>query len=270
LSPLVAATLGIIQGLTEFLPVSSSAHLIIARDWFGVHMPEQLDLAFDVACHVGTLVAVLAFFWADLLAMLRAVPQALSRRPAAPGRRIQLIVAGTIPIVIVGALGGAALEDTLRTPAVAAAMLAAGAIALFVAERSTAHVRTEEDLTMPHAVIVGVAQAAALIPGVSRSGATIAAGMLLGYKRREIARFTFLLSIPAILAAAAKKGLELRHATLAPAEIQAFAIAMLTSGIVGYVTIKFFLRFLANHRLDVFAWYRLALAALLVVLIVSR
>src|SRR5581483_9047695 len=105
MSTSVAALLGIIQGLTEFLPVSSSAHLIVARELFGVHMSENLDLAFDVACHVGTLVAVVLFFHAELLAMLRALPRALSAHPGFDGRRIQLIVVGTIPIVIVGLLG---------------------------------------------------------------------------------------------------------------------------------------------------------------------
>lgn len=270
MSPLAAALLGIIQGLTEFLPVSSSAHLIIARDLFGVRMSAQLDLAFDVACHVGTLLAVIAFFWPELLGMLGGLAQAFRRHATPAGRRTQLIAAGTLPIVVVGALGGAALEDTLRTPAVAAAMLALGALLLFVAERTAPRPRSESDLTVRDAVIVGVAQSAALVPGVSRSGATIATGMLLGYRRQDIARFTFLLSIPAILAAAAKSGLELRGATLSSGELQAFAIAMAASGVVGYLTIKYFLRFLANHRLDVFAWYRLALAAVLLVLLTNR
>jgi undecaprenyl-diphosphatase len=162
------------------------------------------------------------------------------------------------------------LEETLRTPAVAAATLAAGALLLFAAERVGAHDRGEDRLTVRDALIIGVAQSAALVPGVSRSGATIGTGLLLGYRRPDIARFTFLLSIPAILAAAAKKGLELRHVALAPADLHAFAIGMVTSAVVGYLAIRFFLRFVANHRLDVFAWYRLALAAVLVLILMTR
>src|SRR5205823_5878608 len=149
------------------------------------------------------------------------------------GRRLQLIVVGTIPIVMVGLLGGSVLEETLRTPAVAAATLAAGAVLLFAAERLNRHPRPEAQLTVRDAVMIGVAQSAALVPGVSRSGATIGTGLLLGYRRQDVARFTFLLSIPAILAAAAKKGLDLRHVALSHADIHAFLIGMMMSAVVG-------------------------------------
>lgn len=274
MSPLSAVLLGIVQGLTEFLPVSSSAHLIIARDLFGLRMNEQLDLAFDVACHVGTLLAVVAFFWVDLVGMIRALPRVFQARPVLGARRLRLIVVGTIPIVIVGALGAGALEETLRTPAVAATALFLGALLLFAAERATPHARSEADLTTRDAILIGLAQSVALVPGVSRSGVTIGTGMLLGYGRRDIARFTFLLSIPAILAAAAKKGLELRHLTASIEERHLFVVSvvigMATSAIVGYLAIRFFIAFLANHRLDVFAWYRLVAAAVLLTLLIAR
>lgn len=274
MSPLAAALLGIVQGLTEFLPVSSSAHLIIARDLFGIQLSESLDLAFDVACHVGTLLAVVAYFWTELVGMLRALPRVFQAAPDMDVHRIRMIVVGTIPIVIVGALGGGALEDTLRTPPVAATTLCLGAILLFAAERVAARPRPGPELTTRDSILVGIAQAAALVPGVSRSGVTIGTGMLLGYRRSDIARFTFLLSIPAILAAAAKKGLELRHLTLSIEERHVFlvdvTIGIAVSALVGYLAIRFFIGYLANHRLDVFAWYRLALAALLVVLFIRR
>jgi undecaprenyl-diphosphatase len=270
MSSLSAILLGIVQGLTEFLPVSSSAHLILVRDLFGLHMSDQLDLAFDVACHVGTLLAVLVFFSADVLAMLRALPRVLRAHPDADARRLRLIVLGTIPIVIVGALGGGKLEDLLRTPVVAATALSLGALLMFAAERVNTHSRPEADLGPREALLIGVAQSVALIPGVSRSGVTIATGMLLGYRRPDIARFSFLLSVPAILAAAAKKGLELRHLALLPSEQHAFVIGMITSAVVGYLAIRFFIGFVANHKLDVFAWYRLALAAALVVVLIAR
>lgn len=242
----------------------------MARDLFGVHMSETLDLAFDVACHVGTLVALVACFWSEILGMLAALPRALSRDPGPGGRRMRLIVVGTLPIVVVGVLGATALEDTLRTPAVAAATLAAGAVLLFVVERIGPQRRLEADLTPRDAALIGLAQATALVPGVSRSGVTIGMGLLLGYRRQEIARFTFLLSIPAILAAAAKKGLELRHTALSADDVQAFAIGMVTSAVVGYVAVRFFIRYVGGHRLDVFAWYRLALAAVLVAVLIAR
>jgi undecaprenyl-diphosphatase len=258
-SLLAAALLGVVQGITEFLPVSSSAHLILARAFFGWDA-ERFGLAFDVACHVGTLVAVLVFFRTDIAAMLRVLPHALERSPSPAGRRIQLIVVGTIPIVLVGILWADAIERHTRTPAVAATALLVGAALLLVIERLTGRTRGEDALTLPGALAIGAAQSLALIPGVSRSGATIAAGMGLGLRREVAARFTFLMSIPAILAAAAKEALELRHHPLAPGDVTLFAVGMLTSAVVGYLTVKYFIRFLASHRLDIFAWYRVALS----------
>lgn len=270
MSPLAAALLGVVQGLTEFLPISSSAHLIIARDVFGLQMSPQLDLAFDVACHVGTLLAVVAFFWKDLLGMAAALPGALAFRPDAASRRTWLIAIGTLPIVVVGVLGGAMVEDTLRKPAIAAVTLALGALWLLAAERVSVPPTGTAEPTLRDAFLIGVAQATALVPGMSRSGMTIGTGMFLGYRRADVARFTFLLSIPAILAAAAKNALELQGVSLTPGELQAFAIGLVTSGIVGYLTIRFFLRYLASHRLDVFAWYRLILAGVLLVFLLTR
>jgi undecaprenyl-diphosphatase len=257
-----AALLGVVQGLTEFLPVSSSAHLILARAFFGWDA-EAFGLPFDVACHVGTLVAVIVFFRDDLLAMARAIPRAFSARPGVEGRRVWLLAAGTVPVVVVGLfIWSDEVEAATRTPLVAATMLVAGAALLLLVERLGARGAGEERLTPGGAFAIGVAQTAALVPGVSRSGATIAAGMALGLRRDVAARFTFLLSVPAILAAAVKEGMELRHLPLTPADAQLFLVGLVTSALVGYVTVKYFIRFLATHRLDVFAWYRVALAGL--------
>ena len=196
--------------------------------------------------------------------MVIAAPRALSTTPDPPARLVQLIVAGTIPVVIVGLTLNDYIEATLRTPGVAAGALAVGAALMMVAERVGARVRTEEAATWTDALLIGTAQACALIPGVSRSGSTIAVGLLLGMRRDAAARFTFLLAIPAVLAAAGKEALELRHIPLTTAVLQQFAVGMIVSALVGYVTIKYFLRFLAGHRLDVFAYYRFALAALTV------
>lgn len=266
---LAAVLLGVVQGITEFLPISSSAHLILARAFFGWDA-EGLGLAFDVACHVGTLVAVLAYFRADILAMARALPEAIRAKAGPDGRRIRLIAIGTVPIVVVGLLFADWLERTTRTPEVAAVTLFAGAGLLLFIERVRNAGRGEEGLSMSGALLVGVAQASALVPGVSRSGATIATGMALGLRREVAARFTFLMSIPAILAAAGKEALALRTLPIGSHEAMLFAVGMATSGIVGYLTVKYLIRFLATHTLDVFAWYRIGLSIATVVWLVGR
>lgn len=260
---LVAALLGVIQGLTEFLPVSSSAHLILARAFFGWDA-EVFGLPFDVALHAGTLTAVLAYFWTDVRAMIAAVPGALTAT-AGPGRLARLIVIGTLPIVIIGLLFADWLEAHLRTPGVIAVTLTIGGLAMLVVERVGAHRRDEPSVTPADALLMGAGQATALVPGMSRAGTTIIVGMFLGMTREAAARFSFLLGIPAIAAAAAKEAVHLFGTGLSSEEMTLFAVGMLTSAVVGYITIKYFLRFLAGHRLDVFAYYRLALAAVTVV-----
>jgi undecaprenyl-diphosphatase len=260
-----AVLLGIIQGITEFLPVSSSAHLILARAFFGWETPPELGLAFDVALHIGTLVAIVAFFRVEIAAMMRAVPQALAPAPPAAGRLVQLIALGTVPILIVGLLFTDRVEAALRQPAVAAAALAAGAVAMLIAERLGPRTRIEASLGWLDVVLIGCAQAAALVPGMSRSGSTIAMGMFLGVRRDAAARFTFLLAVPATLAAAGKETLELLEMPLTSDVVILFIVGIVVSGAVGYLTIKYFLRFLAGHKLDGFAFYRLALATFTVV-----
>ena len=260
-----AILLGIIQGITEFLPVSSSAHLILARAFFGWEVPSELGLAFDVALHLGTLAAILTFFRADVLSMVRAAPDALSASPSPAGRLARMIVVGTVPIVFVGLAMTDTVEEALRRPAVAAGTLALGAAAMLVAERLGERRRDEHTLRWSDAILIGCAQAAALVPGMSRSGSTIAMGMFLGVRRDAAARYTFLLAIPATIAAAGKETLEVASMPLADGVLTLFAIGIVVSALVGYLTIKYFLRFLARHRLDVFAWYRLALAAATVV-----
>ena len=267
---LAAAVLGAVQGLTEFLPVSSSAHLILARAFFGWDAG-RLGLPFDVAVHLGTLVAVVIYFWRDLLGMVRALPRAFAASPGPDGRRIWLVAAGTVPVVIVGLfIWSDEIGDATRTPLVAAIALIVGAGLLFAIERVGSRTGGEERLTLGGAFGIGVAQTVALIPGVSRSGATIAAGMALGLRREAAARFTFLMSVPAIVAAAAKEALELRGMALNASDAALFAVGMGTSAVVGYFTVKYFVRFLAAHRLDVFAWYRVALALVTFVWLAAR
>jgi len=277
--PLVqAALLGVVQGLTEFLPVSSSAHLILARMFFGFD-GEKFGLAFDVATHIGTLLAVIAYFHKDLRALILSLPQLFRPaaaatgdhvridrqdvRPGAEGARlIWLLVVGTLPAVVLGVLIKGAAEARLRTPGVAAVALAVGALAFFAAERLGAKRRNEESLTAAEAFWIGCAQAAAaIVPGVSRSGATITIALLFGLRRAEAARFTFLLGIPAILGAAVLEFPDMLEQGLHRTGAMPFVVGIATSAVVGYLAVKYFIRFLAKHPLDVFAWYRLALAA---------
>jgi undecaprenyl-diphosphatase len=261
-SAAVAVILGIVQGLTEFLPVSSSAHLILARAFLGWELPADFALAFDVALHVGTLAAILLYFRAEITAMLRSVPYLVSPGSNQSARLAQRIVAGTIPVVIVGLLFNDAIEEHLRTPVVAAWSLAIGGVFMFAAERLGARTRAEDSVSWTDALLIGCAQASALIPGVSRSGSTIALGMFLGFRRDAAARFTFLLAIPAMFAAAGKEGLELVKMGLPSSALQLMVLGLAVSAAVGYVTIKYFLRFLGGNRLDLFAYYRWVLAAM--------
>lgn len=263
--------LGVVQGLTEFLPVSSSAHLILARALLGWNA-DALGLPFDVACHVGTLGAVLAYFRADVAALAAGVP-GLFRRPLWPddaaGRRLRLIAVGTVPVVIVGLLFAGAIEDALRTPWVTVVTLVAVAVLFLLVERSGRATRGEESMTPAGALAIGVAQACALVPGVSRSGATITTGMFLGLRREAAARFSFLLGVPAILAAAAHEGLPLVRSGMDAGQASLFVVGMGVSGVVGYATIKYFLKYLVGHSLAPFAWYRMALAAVTAVWLLS-
>src|SRR6476620_3977004 len=158
-----AALLGVIQGLTEFLPVSSSAHLILARFFFGWEAPE-FGLAFDVALHVGTLAAILVYFWPDVLAMLEALPSVFSGDAGLHGRLIRLIAIGTIPAILAGLLFNDYIEAELRTPLIAAVALSVGAVLMLIAERATRGTRDEAGLTLLDAGLIGLAQACALIP----------------------------------------------------------------------------------------------------------
>lgn len=262
MSTAAAIFLGIVQGLTEFLPVSSSAHLILARYFFGWEVPPDFALAFDVALHIGTLAAIVAFFRREIASMFVALPAALSPGPASDpsAALIRRIVVGTLPVVVVGLLFNDLIENTLRTPIVAAWTLLIGGLAMFAAERLGPRTRDEGSIGWGEALLIGCAQASALVPGVSRSGATITVGMFLGFRRDAAARFTFLLAIPAMLAAAGKESLELAHMGVSGDNLRLMAIGVVVSALVGYLTIKYFLRFLAVNRLDVFAYYRWLLA----------
>jgi undecaprenyl-diphosphatase len=258
-----AALLGVVQGLTEFLPVSSSGHLILARAFFGWDAG-RYGLAFDVAVHVGTFAAVVAFFQRDVRELIAASWGGLRFEPGVPERMVRRIVVGTLPVVAVVLLFGDAIED-VRDPRVIAVTLTIGAIGLLVADRYGKQSRDETSISYGEALAIGCAQAAALVPGVSRSGATLTVALLLGLTRLGAGRFVFLLSLPAVFAAAVKEAIDMFKAGATDLPVQLFVVGLVVSAVVGYLTIKYFLRYLAHHSLTVFALYRFALAAVTVV-----
>ena len=264
-----AALLGVVQGVTEFLPVSSSGHLILARAFFGWD-PGRFGIPFDAACHVGTLLAVVAYFRDDVARLIAAAPGALRGREGEDERLGRLIIAGTIPIVIVGALFGDVIEARIRTPLVVAINLVIGSIGLLWVERVGRQQRDARSLGYVEAVAIGIAQAAALAPGLSRSGATLTVSMFFGLKRDSAARFVFLMSLPAVFAVAVKEILDLSEVGLVGVPVTMMAVGLVVSAVVGYLTVKYFLRYLGSHSLAVFAYYRLALAAVTVVWLLTR
>lgn len=263
---LQSVVLGIVQGITEFLPISSTAHLILTPLFLGWKDP---GLTFDVALHVGTFLAVAAYFRADLAQMIRAGLASL-RRPNFKGDPYQrlawLTVIGCVPAGVMGILFESAIETTLRSPYVIAATLAGVALLLLLAEFVGKRNRDVKDLTLRDALLIGIAQACALIPGVSRSGATMTMGLFNGLSREAAARFSFLLGVPIIFASCLFKLRDLPSAGLSGAELSAMGVGVVTSAVTGYFVIKFLLSFLAKRSMMVFIAYRLFVGGLVAVL----
>lgn len=264
-----AGILGTIQGLAEFLPISSSGHLLLAHEFLGYDPGSSLT--FDVALHIGTLLALVVYFWRDLIKLTADFFQSFTRRPWTQADRLPwLIILAAIP----AALAGATLDtffESIRNPwIVIIALVFFGVVFLLVENRQHPPERPVESITWKTAVLIGLAQVISLVPGVSRSGITIVAGMLAGLKRDAAARFTFLLSIPVVAGAAAKKLFELKDAPPPNDERTAMIIGILAAAIVGYAVIRFLLRFLGNHKLNVFAYYRFAVALIAAIILVIR
>ena len=278
-----AIILGVVQGLTEFVPISSSAHLIIIPWLFHWSDP---GLAFDVALHLGTLAALLWFFAADWVRLVRAGIASIVERKVGndSDRRLAwLLIIGTIPGAIAGVLGESKIEELFHQPdaphtpeamvamAIVIALLGA---ALFVAERIARHLRGLAQVSLKDTVIIGLAQALSIFPGVSRSGSTITAGLALGLQREAAARFSFLLATP-IVAGAGFKSLynvysELKTGAMAQPELFLFAIGFVAAAISGYLSINFLLRYLQKNSTDIFVYYRWLLAALIITIAFMR
>lgn len=286
MSWLEAIVLGLTQGLTEFLPISSSGHLIIVPWLFGWETP---GLAFDASLHLGTLIAVFAYFWRDLLAIVREVPTILRRRsallrePSDPddertffARLGLLLIIGSIPGGVVGLLVESRIESLFhddsnesRAIVVIAILLAAFAVLLWVADRRGSQSRPLNTVRTRDAISIGIAQAFALMPGVSRSGVTLTAGLVRGFRRADAARFSFLLGIPLITGAGLKGLVDLAQANPSGSEIGYYAAGMTAAAISGFAAIWFLLRYLQTSSTGVFVVYRLIASAVLIGLVLS-
>jgi undecaprenyl-diphosphatase len=268
-----ALVMGIVQGLTEFLPVSSSAHLIFVPYLFGWDDAFINSLAFSVMLHIGTLGALLLYFARDWIRLVPAGFKALFARSfdGDEDRRLAwLLVAATIPAAIIGFLLEGVISTAVRGPLLVAFVLVVGGILLWLADRFGARSREIEDVTFPIAVGLGFAQALALIPGISRSGISIAAGRVVGLDRPAAARFSFLMATPVTAGAAL---FEIRKLVSGEAGVDASAgpliVGVLAAFVSGIVAIRFLLVFVQTHSLDVFVIYRFILAAVVIAFALS-
>ncbi|WP_045860488.1 undecaprenyl-diphosphate phosphatase [Teredinibacter purpureus] len=253
--------LALIQGITEFLPISSSAHLILPKELLG--WPDQ-GLAFDVAVHVGTLSAVMFYFRRDIVDLISGWGLSVAGKGTnSNGRVAWCIIAATIPAGVFGLLFDDYIEANLRSTSVIATTTILFGVVLAVADRLPSKVKDLTQLTLYAAIIIGFAQALALIPGTSRSGITITAALFLGFSRTDSAKFSFLLSMPIILLGGGYKGLEL---VLGNAEVDwlALGLGILLSGASAYLCIHYFLSFINRLSMMPFVVYRLVLGVLLI------
>jgi undecaprenyl-diphosphatase len=268
---LAAIIMGIVQGLTEFLPVSSSGHLIIVPYLLDIHDPFITSLEFSVILHIGTLIALLLYFRADWLRLVPAFFAALRDRSLAgePDRRLAILLAiATVPAAVIGFLLHD-IENVIREPGLVAVMLVVGGGILWLAERTGIRQKLALDLSFGQALAIGAAQALALVPGISRSGISISAGLFAGLRRDEAARFSFLMATPITAAAAAYEVLQAVRGQGVPIQAGPMAAGLLMSFVFGLLAIAVLLRFLRTHSTDVFVAYRVALAAIVLVIWLS-
>jgi undecaprenyl-diphosphatase len=247
-----ALILGLTQGLGEFLPISSSAHLILIPWLFNWPDP---GLTFDVALHIGTLFAVIAFFWKDWFILIK--NGFTTGLKTSEGRMFWYLVVASIPGAIIGMMLEQAAEKSFRNPLIIGVMLLIMGIALYLADRYGTKRQQSGNLSFGQSFLIGLSQALAIIPGVSRSGITIASGLTLGLTREDAARFSFLLSTPIIAGAGL---LKLRHLTSA-ALTTPFMVGVITSAVVGFLVIGILLRWLRQKSFLPFVWYRVFAAA---------
>lgn len=264
-----AIVLGVVEGVTEFLPVSSTGHLTIVEKLLGLPIDDPAVTAYTAVIQVGAIAAVFVYFWRDIARLARAWFRGLASAPARREHDYRFawyVIAGSIPIGLAGYLGQDLIRGPLRSLwwVAGALILWSGVMAL--AERMASQKRGERDLTLRDSLLIGVAQCLALVPGVSRSGATISVGLIRGYDRVTATRLSFFLAIPALTAAGAYELPSALSESIGPLNL---VIGTAVSFLVAYASIAWLLRFVAGHSLLTFVWYRIAVGAVVIVLLAT-
>ena len=261
---LQAFILGVVQGITEFLPISSSAHLVFVPWMFGWNFDAQMAFVFDVLVQLGTLVAVILYFWQDLIALLRAVLGSLRQRrlAATPEARLAwFVLLSSLPAAILGLGIKPWVERAFDSPVAVSAFLLLTAAMLFLGERLGKRTRPLENISLMDALLIGFAQVFALFPGVSRSGSTISAGLLRDVRRTDAARFSFLMALPVMVGAGAIALLDLAQLTDWTSHLAPLLVGFLSAAVVGYLAIRWLLAYLKQKTLTVFVIYCLVAGA---------
>ncbi len=271
---LQALILGIVQGLTEFLPISSSGHLILVPWLFGwnfFQLHPDLNKTFDVALHLGTFIAALVYFWRQIVVILRAWVVSLRKRrvETADERLAWLLLISTVPAGLVGVAFESFVEDQLGKPYLICIMMFAFALVMLLADRTARLNKTMTDMRWPGALGIGVAQAIALSPGVSRSGITMVTGLFMGLDRESTARYSFLLSVPVVGGAALLKLAQLAKDGMPPHMAQPFLVGTVAAAVSGLAAIWFLISYLRTHTFTIFIVYRLAVATALLIVIAT-
>lgn len=264
-----ASVLGALQGFAEVLPISSSAHLILVP-WF-LKWPES-GLTFDVALHLGTFFALALYFRSDIIEMAFAAVDAITNRSLnTPARRLPfLIIAATVPAAVVGKLFEHPVEDIFRSnPLLIAYALIIFGVILGITDIAGRKRLTLDGLKPASALTIGLMQCLALIPGVSRSGITITAGLMLGFTRESAARFSFLMSLPIVAGAALLKSVHLIRDGIPAGEGLPMLVGILVSAITGYISVAFLLKFVQKHSISPFVWYRVVAGGVVIAAIMS-
>ncbi len=264
-----ALILGIVQGLTEFLPISSSAHLVLVPFFLNWKMPEDQAFAFDVLVQLGTLVAVIIYFWRDLVAIFKSwISGIAKRRPfTEPSARMGwFLILASIPAGLLGLAIKPMVEAAFSSPIFTGIALLLTAVLLFTAEKVSKRSRSLEEMRWLDALWMGVFQALSIFPGISRSGATIAGGMFRHLDRKSAGKFSFWMSIPVMLAAGGLGTLDLLKIPNLFSFLPVVAIGFMTAGIVGYLAIHWFLSFMMRHSLRAFAFYCLMVGGITILI----
>ncbi len=259
---LQAILLGIVQGLTEFIPVSSTGHLLLVRQLLGMHEEVRAAFVFDLLIQMGTWVAVVAFYWHDLIAIARDILRGLRGEPAPQARLGWLLVVATIPAVIVGWLAKDSMTGVVSGLAATGLFLLANATLLFAAELIGSRKKNLDEINNSDALLIGIFQASALLPAISRSAATLSGAMLCNLDRQQAARFTFLLAVPIMPAAAVVGLLDLKSLPSANELVLPLILGFLASMIIGYLSIRWLLNYLSSRSLIPFAIYCAAVGLL--------